>query len=111
MKYLSTIFTGLLLLFGSHAFSQHEYLATVDPSTGKYIKLDSIPGVRYVLLFEFTTLDEVNNRVIFVGGPSPTEFSLLTLNASNGHILSQAPLPDYRNLIALSYSAKVYCME
>jgi hypothetical protein len=58
-----------------------------------------------VLLFEFTTLDEVNNRVIFVGGPSPTEFSLLTLNASNGHILSQAPLPDYRNLIALSYSA------
>ena len=104
-KYVPTIFIALLSLFGSNAFSQHEYLATVDPATGTYVKLDSIPGVRYVLLFQLTTLDKNDHRVIFAGGPSQTEFSLLTLNASNGQILSHARLPGYSNLITLSYSS------
>ena len=99
------IIISVLLLSHTNAFSQHEYLTTVDLSTGKYTKLDSIPGVRYILLFELTTIDPINNRVTFVGGPSQTQFSLCTMNASDGKILFKAALPNYNDLISLDYSS------
>ena len=105
MKQFLPIIILVLLLSHKNAYSQREYLATVDLSTGKYTKMDSIPGVKYILLSGFTSTDKINNRVIFVGGPSETQFSLFALNASDGKILSKADLPDYRNLILLGYSS------
>ncbi|HEY5391806.1 MAG TPA: T9SS type A sorting domain-containing protein [Hanamia sp.] len=99
------IIISVLLLSHKIAFSQHEYLTKVDLATGKYTKLDSIPGVRYILLFELTTIDPINNRVTFVGGPSLTQFSLCTVDASDGKILFKAALPNYSNLISLAYSS------
>ncbi|MEO8854582.1 MAG: T9SS type A sorting domain-containing protein [Ginsengibacter sp.] len=99
------IIISVLLLSHSNAFSQHEYLATVDPSTGIYTKLDSIPGVRYILLFDLTAVDQINNRVTFVGGPSQTQFSLCTVNALDGKILYKVALPNYGDLISLDYSS------
>ena len=105
MKAFLPIIISLLFLSHKTAFSQHEYLTTVDMATGKYTKLDSIPGVRYILLFELTTIDPINNRVTFVGGSSLTQFSLCTVDASDGKIIYKVAFPNYSNLISLAYSS------
>lgn len=104
-SFFKILFFVFLLAYSGIAFSQHEYLATVDPSTGGFAKLDSIPGVKYVALYGFTCIEQVNNRVIFLGGPSETEFDLISLDASTRKIFSQSAFSDYRKFLLFSYSS------
>ncbi len=83
--------------------SQTEYLVIVDPSSGNYTKLDSIPGVKYILLFELTTIDEKNKRFIFTGGPDQTNFNLIALDEVTGNTLTKFALPN-SSIAGLSYS-------
>jgi hypothetical protein len=100
---LKIIFIAFLLFLKTIQLSaQTEYLVTVDPSNGNFTKIDSIPGVKWILLFSFTTIDEKNKQFFFVGGPTQTEFYLLTLDAVSGKILHKVPKPD--NLMGLEYS-------
>ena len=103
-KYFSRkIFPFIFFVFTSFQISaQTEYLVTANPSTGNFTKIDSIPGVMWILLFSYTTIDEKNNRFVFVGGPTQTEFYIITLDAVSGKILHKVPKPN--ELIALKYS-------
>lgn len=106
LKFVSRTFLIAILLIskGVPAFSQKEYLVTVDPSSGNYTKMDSIPGVMYILLFDLTTIDQSNHHFIFIGGPTQTNFNLVTLNSLNGKIISNPSFPNYSGLIGLTYS-------
>jgi|GEM_PF-4537192 gliding motility-associated-like protein len=68
--------------------AQTEYLVTVNPVTGTYVKVDSIPPVNWIALFNYTNLDENNERMFFMGSHNGSADSLFTLDLATGHTLS-----------------------
>jgi hypothetical protein len=82
--------------------AQTEWLVTVDASTGKFSKIDSIPGVMWIWGAGCTIIDEKNGQVLFPGSPTTTDFSLITLDQLTGNVLFRAPKTN--KIIALQYS-------
>jgi len=92
-----------LLLLVSIVFvakSQTEYLVTVNPVTGVFTKVDSIPGV--VWLTANTTVDMNNHRFFLVGGPNTTSPYLITLDELTGSVISEVNFSQ--SVIKLMYS-------
>jgi hypothetical protein len=82
---------SLLIVLVNISFAvkaQTEYLVTVNPVTGTYVKVDSIPPVNWIALFNYTNLDENNERMFFMGSHNGAADSLFTLDLATGHTLS-----------------------
>ncbi|MEP7168906.1 MAG: hypothetical protein ABI855_06000 [Bacteroidota bacterium] len=59
---MKTFYTFVLLaIFNLSAYSQHEFLARVNPSDLSFSTFDSIPGVAWVSI-NTGTMDENNHR-------------------------------------------------
>ncbi len=84
------LFVLVAMGLGFVAKGQTEYLVTVDPATGVFTKVNSIPGVMYITAEpDVTTIDNTNNYFIFVGHPPVDSISYLySLNNNNGDIIS-----------------------
>jgi hypothetical protein len=84
---MKRMFVFLFIISTIVSKSQTEYLVTVDPSTGNFTKINSIPGVQYVYL-SLNAFEEHANSFIFTGSPpSNTPEYLYSLNNSNGDII------------------------
>jgi hypothetical protein len=71
-----------------------QYLATVDPTTGTFSIIDSIPGVKWISTSpNYTTFDEINHRYIFRGGDMSGNAYLYSIDISNGAIISNPVFP------------------
>lgn len=71
-----------------------EYLATVDPTTGNFSIIDSIPGVKWISTSpNYTTFDEINHRYIFRGGDMNGNAYLYSIDVSNGAVISNPVFP------------------
>ena len=98
-----------LLSFSFLAKAQTEYLVTVDPVTGIYTKVKAIPPVRWIALFDYTTIDQANHRFFFRGSFNGLADSLFTLDEHTGNTLSAvsfAPPPPL-SVISMYYSASL----
>lgn len=84
--------------------AQKEYIVTVNPTDGIISKIDSIPGVRYLL--SSSTYNQTNKEYTVLGtwqpGQSPTY--LYTLNVLTGNIISSPQIAIPNTLISLQYS-------
>jgi len=79
----------LLVSAGSLHAQFHESLVKIDPCNLKVKKIDSIPGMMYIVN-NLTTYDEVHHRYIVVGTtPAYTPYTLYTIDAITGKILHQ----------------------
>jgi hypothetical protein len=88
--------------------AQAEFLVTVDPVTGAFEYIDSIPGVEYVAIGpSHTVFDEVNTRFIFKGSPDEENWILYTLDAVSGAVIHQPDFPvvthPYDNIAELQF--------
>ncbi len=74
--------------------AQNEYLVKVDPSTGAFTKLDSIPDVLYIgTAPNYTNLIEPNNSYFFNGIPwYGGQGSLFAINMSDGTVQSKVSI-------------------
>jgi gliding motility-associated-like protein len=103
--YRKIICLAVLLAIVCIANAQMEYLVTVNPATGNYTKVDSIPGIRWLSAPNFSTIDENHNRFILVG--SPADFSstyLLSLNQTTGAITNNPSFPPTNRALSTLYS-------
>lgn len=87
-------FLTALLLFTSALYLKaqlnHEYLVTVNTTTGSFTTLDSMPGVRLIQATPPSTgFDEVHNRYFFVGVDTGSHGYLYTIDANTGRIFFQ----------------------
>ncbi len=91
----------LFAIFNLSAFSQHEFLARVNPSDLSFTTFDSIPGVAWISV-NTGTMDENNHRFFFIGAPPNfTPSRLYTLDALTGSII-------YNPLIPSNFSSSSY---
>ncbi len=99
MILLVLVATGL----GFVAKGQTEYLVTIDPATGAFTKVNSLPGVNWIA--GNGTLDNIDNSYIFQGGPSTTadSFYLYKANNTTGIINSKVSFPDNNGVANLLY--------
>lgn len=106
LTYFSKKIFFLLLLFFkiSTTLAQTEYLVKVDPSNGSYSKVDSIPGVTFILLFDAVAIDKVNSHFTFIGSKDQVNWKLFTLNEDDGSIIYNPSLINGNSIIALAYS-------
>ena len=90
--------TFLLCFLHFTVIAQTEYLVNVDESSGSYKSLSSIPDVMFVIVApNCTTFDEKNERYIFVGSPDNVTWSLYSLDAKSGQIITKAPYAAFAN--------------
>jgi hypothetical protein len=89
-------------------FAQHEFLVTVNPSTGAHTKIDSLPGVKWIYTYpHYTTFDETNHRFIFRASDNTYNWRLFSVNAITGSVISNPVFPvvadSADNVIELEY--------
>jgi hypothetical protein len=95
--------TVLLSLNLFIAISQTEYLTKVNAATGAYIKIDSLPGVMWIALSNYSTFDENNHRYFFNGSPDLLNWYLFSVDALTGKIISKPSFPNNNNITQLQY--------
>lgn len=82
--------------------AQHEFVATIDPEKGTIHRIDSIPGVMWIA--PHAVLDDNNKRLLFVGlPPDHSSYSLYSIDAISGRLISKALLPKSPALISFRY--------
>jgi len=105
IKIPSFLKTSVSLFISSLCFAttvaQTEYLVKVDPETGVYTKIDSIPGVMYIYMFNYSVFDERDHNYIFYGTYDQVNDYLFTIDAVTGKIVSKAPFPQFADHSAL----------
>ncbi len=83
-------------LFGLHwnTADNSEYLISIDPVTGTFTKLFSLPNVRWSSAIpNCTTYDEINHRLIFMGGDIQGNWYLYSIDVQTGAIVSAPSFP------------------
>jgi hypothetical protein len=83
-------------LYGLHFDSSDgkEYLATINPNTGLFTKIDSLPGVVIVRTNKhYTTFNEINHRFIFKGVDNNQISHIYSIDANTGSIISSPTFP------------------
>ena len=96
-------------IFGLHwdNSAQKEFLVRVNPTSGSFTIIDSIPNVRWIATGSYTTFDQNNGRYIFYGEGNTTPGQLFSIDVATGKIISHVPFPilnDSRdNIIELHY--------
>lgn len=104
------IFSVIQLTFIlTNAFGQTEYLVTIDPVTGGFSKIDSIPDIKWLWPAE-KTFDIANRRFTFRGFDAKLNSYLYTIDAKTGITIASPPFPDLQdkndNIISYQYSSK-----
>jgi hypothetical protein len=99
----------LLSIFAIHAITasaQREYLVTVNPATGAVTKIDSIPGVKWLIGNYKPSYCESSRVYSFLGGenPSGNDFRLFTIDAVTGHTISNPLFPDLTKFTSIQYA-------
>jgi len=102
-KALKIVTLATLLLLQQKLFSQTEYLVKVNAENGAYIKIDSIPGVMWITLSNYTTIDESKNRFFLNGSSDLSNWYLFTVDALSGKTIYKVPFPD--NVFELQYGS------
>ena len=92
-KVLNRVLLLLLLFSFKQGIAQVEYIVTVDPTTGVHTKIDSIQGVKWITLFNYSTFDKINGRFIFRGGDAGSNWALYTIDVTTGNIIYNPPFP------------------
>lgn len=82
-------------LYGLHwnNSENREYLVTVNPTTGTFTKIDSLPGVLGTAIPHFTIFNEINHQYIFKGCDNTGNFYLYSVDAISGNIISNPLFP------------------
>jgi len=83
-------------LYGLHwdSSENREYFVSVDPGTGFFTIIDSIPGVNYIAIGpNFTTFDKNHHRYIFKGIDFSGVTHLYTIDATTGLTISSPVFP------------------
>ncbi|HET7152274.1 MAG TPA: T9SS type A sorting domain-containing protein [Candidatus Kapabacteria bacterium] len=94
---------AIIILIASSAYGQKSWFdITIDPVTGAYTKIDSIPDVTSVLTFGGTTYDQHHGRFILETQKSDGSLYLISVNAASGNVLSDPILPDGSNGISFN---------
>jgi hypothetical protein len=71
-----------------------EYLVSVDPATGSFTTIDSIPGVEAIASNpHYTTFDEINHRYIFMGIDLSGVSRLYSVDVNTGNVTYDPPFP------------------
>ena len=100
-KIFLSIVCSLAMLY---AAAQTEYIVKVNVTTGLPVKVDSIPGVRW--LQSYAAFNEATKEYTVMGswqpGQSPTY--LYTFHAETGNILYNPVLPHYNKMVSMQYS-------
>ncbi|MFT3912158.1 MAG: T9SS type A sorting domain-containing protein [Ferruginibacter sp.] len=84
------------ILYGVHWDNTEgrEYFISIDPSSGLFTKIDSLPGVRYITILPgFTTYNKNNHQYIFKGEDINGNKYLYTIDAATGSIISSPAFP------------------
>lgn len=107
---MKTRFIAVLLFcsFVTDVCAQTEYFGIIHPVGAEYIKLDSIPGIKWISnIPEFSTFDSENKRYFFRGADQEFNVYFITLDAVTGEVLHQVPYPLFNNqasnLVELRY--------
>lgn len=80
-----------------------EYFISINTTTGAFTIIDSLPGIKWI--DGYGTMDNINNRYIFKGGPDMSTWYLYSINTVNGNIISNPPYPNPNgNLIEYQFS-------
>ena len=99
--------------------AQTEYLVTVNPVTGEFTKIDSLPGVKWITVGpSYTVFDEDNGQFIFQGQDADGNSFLYSVDAPSGEIISQPSFPALEdsedNVVELQFdntSNKLYALS
>jgi hypothetical protein len=108
-----------LFLIANLAYSQTEYLVTVDPTDCTFEAIHALPDIHYIAIYpNFTTFDEGNKRYILKGKDFNNNLKLYTINALTGAMLFNPlfPLPEISedNLVEFQYDTtgnKLYALH
>ncbi|MEO8769621.1 MAG: T9SS type A sorting domain-containing protein [Ferruginibacter sp.] len=105
-QFRTTLFYVACLLSFSELKAQTEYIVEVNPSTAAITKVDSIPGVTWLVGFNYPSYCESNHHFSFIGGDDPTgnPFYLFTVDAITGQTISNPLFPDHPYFHCLQYS-------
>ncbi len=107
----SIFFVTVLLLNFLYTKAQTEYIVKVNAADGAINKIDSIPGVRY-LLISTGTYNETLKQYAVIGTSDPLQsHKLYTMDVISGHIISAPVLQDANKFVQLKCSrttGKIY---
>ncbi|MBI3235498.1 MAG: hypothetical protein HYZ42_15910, partial [Bacteroidetes bacterium] len=81
------------------AFGQKEFLVTIEPISGSFTVIDSLPDVHLIQTMPaYTTYDNNNHRFIFKGVDFDANNRLYTIDAPTGDILTNPLFPQLTDI-------------
>ncbi len=98
-KTIKLILVFYIFIYSSgFIYAQTEYFVKVNPTSGNYTKVKSIPGVRWIQVMpSCLTFDENNQVYFFKADDSTRKFCLYSIDARNGNIISKPVFPILTN--------------
>lgn len=96
------------ILYGTFWDSPLAYLVSINPFTGAYSIIRSIPGLSSVSKL---IVDESHNRFIIVGPDILGDLTLLTMDINSGNIITQVHTPRINNLVYNKLTDKFYAIS
>lgn len=83
---------GFICIVGRFAFvslyAQREYIVTVNPATGQFLKIDSIPGVTWFQSYSTYNYSTKEYTVMGTGQPGQSSLYLYTRYSESGQVSS-----------------------
>lgn len=88
-------------LYGLHwdNSKQTEFLVSIDPSTGGFSIIDSIPGVKLISTVSYTVFDEKNHLFMFKGCDLFGNWKLYAVDVLTGKVISSPNFTTFSNPI------------
>jgi gliding motility-associated-like protein len=86
-------------LYGLHWDNsiQTEFLVSINPSTGAFTIIDSIPNVKLINTVSYTVFDEKNHLFIFRGSDWSSNWKLYAVDVLTGKVISSPPFTNFSN--------------
>jgi hypothetical protein len=101
---MKTLLAVVLAVFiASSAYGQKSWFdITIDPVTGAYTRIDSIPGISGISVDGGTTFDTHRGHFILLTDNSDGTYHLTTVNAADGQVVNDPLFPDGNNGISFT---------
>ena len=96
------------ILYGTIWNSPIASLVSVNPTTATYSIIRNIPNLSSVSKL---IVDELHNRFIILGPDNIGNLTLMTMDISNGNVISQVPTPKINNLVYNKLTDKFYAIS